>query len=357
MTAVDPTNLVVRYDAVHECDFLHRGKFPSLETLRSLEDGDEAATRGDYLSPRDLLLSKHGEDALVGFGSLGGFDNQEHFVRTMLEAGDNSEPGNDFGGFVVVAGGRETREDDGLLPRQFGFCHQRCRLTPDQLGNFTRMQAVMMHGPKEADKELRRLLANLGTLSRTGFHEGGELLTLDYARFLVRERGFKDFRVLHVMLYKTRHYLTQFFKMLLQRRHELLRVPNSELSRLLLKLAGNSVYGFGAIEGRNFPRTRIVSESYLKKKKLGDRLSLTGPDVYQVTLLGAVQKPDKYPDLLYAVTSHMPDERISNTIQMSANILGQSRVIFLSKLLFMLRCFDPRKVEVAYHGKTSCAPN
>jgi hypothetical protein len=349
MTAVDPSNLVVMYDAVHECDFMHRGQ--PLLTLGDEGGGGEGKTGTVFLGPRELLLSKHGEDALLGFGSLSGFDNQEDFVRKMLEAGVNAEPGNDFGGFVVVAGGRETLTGDGVLPKQFGFCHQRCRLTPDQLGDFTRMQAIMMHGPKEADKELHRLLANLGTLAKTGFHEGGELLTLDYARFLVRERGLKDFRVLHVMLYKTRHYLTQFFEMLLQLRHELLKVPNSELSRLLLKLAGNSVYGFGAIEGRNFPRTRIVSESYLKRMKWGDRLSLTGPDVYQVTLMGAVQKPGKRPDLLYAVTSHRPDERISNTIQMSANILGQSRVIFLSKLLFMLRCFDPRKVEVAYHGE------
>jgi hypothetical protein len=72
--------------------------------------------------------------------------------------------------------------------------------------------------------------------------------------------------------------------------------------------------------------------------------------VFQVSLLGAIRKKGKTPDLLYAITSHQPEEEIKNIIQISACILSQSRNIFFGKILAILRCFDPRKVEICYGG-------
>jgi hypothetical protein len=110
------------------------------------------------------------------------------------------------------------------------------------------------------------------------------------------------------------------------------------------------LYGFCAIQGCSFPRTRIVSESYLRKRA-GSRFGLGDEHVYEVTLLGAAKRgPGKVPDLMYAVTSHRPQEKIVNLVQWSATILSQSKNLFLGRLLCFLRYFDPALVELLYTG-------
>lgn len=108
--------------------------------------------------------------------------------------------------------------------------------------------------------------------------------------------------------------------------------------------------GFCSIEGPNFPRTRVVSESYLNKQKKTP-LGMLDENVIQVSLLGTVQKPKRKIDLLYSITSKRPTAKISNLVQVAGTILGQSRNIFLGKILTILRFFDPALVEIAYHGE------
>jgi hypothetical protein len=74
-------------------------------------------------------------------------------------------------------------------------------------------------------------------------------------------------------------------------------------------------------------------------------------DLSEVSLLGAVCKEGKTPDLLYAVTSHQPKSPICNIIQISGAILGQSRTIFFGKILLILRAFHPGFLEIAYCGE------
>jgi hypothetical protein len=138
---------------------------------------------------------------------------------------------------------------------------------------------------------------------------------------------------------------------MLQKRHDLRNSKDSDLERQQLKLILNGAYGFFAIQATNFPRTRLVRESYLKNIGFRHRLGMAGDNVIQVTLLGAVRKEGKKPDLLYAVTSRRPEEKICNIIQAACAILSQSRIIFLGKILTILRCFDPRMVELCYTGE------
>lgn len=78
---------------------------------------------------------------------------------------------------------------------------------------------------------------------------------------------------------------------------------------------------------------------------------MSDENVFQVSLLGVVRKPKSKIDLLYSLTSHRPRAKISNLIQVAGTILGQSRNIFLGKILTILRFFDPSLVEIAYHGE------
>ena len=74
-------------------------------------------------------------------------------------------------------------------------------------------------------------------------------------------------------------------------------------------------------------------------------------NVFEVSLLGAVAKEGKPPNLLYAVTSHRPLEKINNILQISGAILGQSRAIFFGRILSLLRLFHPGKMELLYCGE------
>ena len=117
------------------------------------------------------------------------------------------------------------------------------------------------------------------------------------------------------------------------------------------------MYGFSAVEATNFPRTRLVSESYLvrrKNQKLGlqQTLGMADGSIYEVSLIGAVQRGRQVPDLLYALTAHQPRQPICNIVQWSCQILGESRSIFLGKLLTILRVFSPGMLEITYTGKT-----
>ena len=91
----------------------------------------------------------------------------------------------------------------------------------------------------------------------------------------------------------------------------------------------------------------------LKKKK--DAARENSEKIVRITIMGAIRKltrkKQKYPDLLYSVTSHRSSTKINNLLQMSGAILTESRRIFLGKVLMLLRYFDPKKAEILYMGK------
>ena len=158
--------------------------------------------------------------------------------------------------------------------------------------------------------------------------------------------------------YAHKHYLSPYVEDLVQRRHELKR--SSDPDPLLLdqlKLLFNGLYGYLMLEPKNFPRTRVVSESTLARRQrvpvVGDGdgrgRQLSDSQVYEVGLLGALDRGPKLPpELLYSVNAHRSGARTANALQWSGTILGQSRSLLFGKLLVFLRFFDPRRLEVAY---------
>jgi hypothetical protein len=144
----------------------------------------------------------------------------------------------------------------------------------------------------------------------------------------------------------------------------------------------SGLYGFCSVQSCSFNRTRIVAESTLSKVKsdpsgLIKTRGLDDGDLVEVSLLGAVCKEGKKPDLLYSLTSRQPKKDIYNVVQISGAILGESRCIFLGKvsswlpwwflttstqrltqfppqILCLLRYFNPGCMEIIYCGKSSC---
>ena len=117
-----------------------------------------------------------------------------------------------------------------------------------------------------------------------------------------------------------------------------------------------NVSRYCAVEGCSFDRTRVVGESTLArfKRDPGGLIKSRGfndGDLTEIALLGAVRREGKVPELLYALTSHQPRQKIFNVVQVAATILGTSRCIFLGKILAVLRFFDPGKVEICYCGE------
>ena len=56
-------------------------------------------------------------------------------------------------------------------------------------------------------------------------------------------------------------------------------------------------------------------------------------------------------ELLYAVTRKAKERRIINAAQCAAVILGQSRDIFFSNMIFFLTVFSPNKAQLIYLGR------
>jgi len=353
LSRVFPDQLQLTYQTMHECRLFCVDAVPDPSLCINRARPGPCSQAARYPTVREFLAAQHPVDSVLGLDR--NKFTQEELVNWIMAAGRNSDPGVDLGGFVTLAGGRETRTGDGVLPGSFGFCHQRCRLEPELFGNFTRLQADLREGANDLGEELlAKMAGNQQTLSRTSFHRGGETISLDYFRFLVRERGLDDYDIKHLVFYRHKHYLSPFVKDMLQRRYDLRKEPGSDLMRNLLKLVLNGFYGFCSLEASNFSRTRLVTESTLASRGFG-RIGIYDPRNFSVTLVGALDRgPRMTPNLLYAVSSHRPEAAIFNVLQVSGTILGESRNIFMSLILELLRSLDPRKVEIAYGDTDSC---
>jgi hypothetical protein len=124
-------------------------------------------------------------------------------------------------------------------------------------------------------------------------------------------------------------------------------------------------YIFIILQSTNFPKTRIVSESYLKRMGKGRR-EKSGIDLDGITVLGVMRASREVTELtrkkrknanlgkaqlLYAMTKSRPEAKIVNSIQNSGMILSNSKTLYFSKVLCIFRYFDHRKIQLAYCGK------
>jgi hypothetical protein len=114
----------------------------------------------------------------------------------------------------------------------------------------------------------------------------------------------------------------------------------------------NGFYGFSAIMPTNFEKTRLVTDSYLRSRRGPGRrkYGLGNGRFFRVTLLGAMplREGEKSPRLLFSASSRNPTASIRNLLHIGGAILSMSRVIFLSRILSLLRILDPGKVELMY---------
>jgi hypothetical protein len=102
------------------------------------------------------------------------------------------------------------------------------------------------------------------------------------------------------------------------------------------------------MEESSFPVTRVMNETRAREIKLG-RCASVDDHVINLTLLGAVHPgTNQRPKLLYALTTENTKAKIKNVNCIAAAILSESRVVFFSKLLMLLRCLDPRLAELCY---------
>lgn len=352
MTSVLPDELVLTYHSVHECTLMHGPRLPDPSQWNNFTSGGGERTAGqdawkNYSCLRTYLLTEHPKDSCVGT-RLQSF-TQKGFLKKVREA-EYTSKGGELGGFVCIQGGRETETADGVIPRSFGFCHQRTALKESQISNFLKMQARMYHGGDEAAawKTLQRLARQPRTIVKTSFNEDHcETLSFDYFKFLLEERKLDFFRVRHYVHYRSKKYLDKYFTDMMQLRHDIKDDPQKKLTSLSLKLIVNGFFGFCSLEACKFDRTRVVGETTLSKIKNTKR-SMFHENVSDVVLLGAVCRPAKKPDLLYAISSKQPTKETYNVTQVSAAILGHSRCRFLGFVLSILRHFSASMCELAY---------
>ena len=129
-----------------------------------------------------------------------------------------------------------------------------------------------------------------------------------------------------------RHDINQKFK---------LTGEKDTLGSYNLKLLANAMYGFTMMEMPNyFKYTYALEENLRHHHKI---------DQSKINLLSVVKaKKSGKPSFLYQLKYKLTDSLISNTLQVGATILGNSRVIFYDHIYKLLSFLNPRKAELCY---------
>ena len=199
-------------------------------------------------------------------------------------------------GFVTLTGGEEKKYGD--ASDKFGFCVQSyaCQ-SPDNIGSFTRRQIVRDQGWSEEEAEacLAKFMLRQPprTLNSDTFH-AEETVSTSYLAWLMRERGFDNFKITHFVRYKFVRYWNSYLLPLLQKRHEQ-KKRGDVVASTINKLIQNSHYGRQGMESSNYDETLLTTGanlSRIRKSKFGH---LSGK---RLTLLGLVRlkvQPAKKP--------------------------------------------------------------
>ncbi len=348
----DPTfpPLVFEYRAEFACHYFHGNVFRGRRTGNL------------YGSLQRLLVGEHPEDSLVTGGALlgrAGGVGEPALLRRLLQ--DDS-----LSGFVTVRGGWEEKRDLSSLMQ--GYCLGKFGSSRDpaqDLGGFAELQASAAGANLAKMCEKKRL-----TMTRLGY--GPKQLTtmsLQNLRFLVQQRSFRGFEVIHFIGYELRPWLFGLIFRVLQERHRLKREQADDVTGITVcKLYLNSLYGFSYKESKNFNTTTLVSQSWLEQKRVsGD------PNLVACTLVGtrparrysarrdtrcrrrstpssgsrpAASTPRE--EMVFALSRKNPDALVRNIAQLASTVLCNSRNIFYAKILFLLTVMDPGRLQLAY---------
>lgn len=148
---------------------------------------------------------------------------------------------------------------DDLASSVTGFCLSRSTISSEELGDaalslaFDQCSLVRNPGEDEqsyrkrrmakAKKDLERKKDTIYTVLRRSFNNT-VVLTVGNLRWLYYKRGFRGFKIRHLLYYNTRDYLKPYVTGLLQRRHDLnMAGERDSLEASLLKLLLNGLYG------------------------------------------------------------------------------------------------------------------
>jgi hypothetical protein len=97
----------------------------------------------------------------------------------------------------------------------------------------------------------------------------------------------------------------------------------------------------------NFAVTSLAGENHLKKSSQFKE-DVRADKIIQITLLGAEMLGRGEPQLLYAITRRQPNAKVVNAVQLSVQILGNSKVLILEALWNLLRLLAPERSSFCY---------
>ncbi len=342
-----PLIFEVRFE--YACDYFHGNAFQARQSGKSYLDGGLLR----------LLREEHPQDSLVGGvvarSPLGrGKIEEKELLRRLLTD-------DELCGFVTVRGGAEERRDIASLMQ--AFCLGKFGSEEDPEGDLGPLASRM-----EGDRLKKRCRGKCLTMTRLGY-DPRQLTTMSVQnlRFLVQERGFNSFTLVHYIHYEQRPYLFPAIFRVIQERHRLKRESPDDVSSIsACKLYLNALYGYSYKESSNFCTTRLATHTTLIKTNV-----MADPRLVSCTIMGTrptggarrrsrrdLRRPKcgaeasnaKTPaeELLFAVTRRNPDAAIFNLSELAASVLCSSRLIFFSHILFLLTVMDPTRAQLCY---------
>ena len=253
LTAVDPGRVVFRYTVTDSCRLAHGSGVPGL-------NGDGAR----YRTVRECLLTEK-----VRNGEAWVPDTRRNLypldqLRADIAAGRAT-------GFVTLVGGSEHPDvaRDDPAGHRFGFCVQQHAATFDQLSDYTKAEIASYFGwaelPDGGESRIRDYVARqpARNLSASTFFSQ-ETVSTTYLRWLVEERGFRDYEITHFLAYPFRDWGSDFLLPVLQRRHEC-KLRGDAVAAECLKLVGNGSYGYNGLEARNYDDLRLMTDQQIRK--------------------------------------------------------------------------------------------
>lgn len=244
LSSVDPASLTVTYRAYFACDLFHGKKLPPCSSGRTYDD------------LRVLLEREHPEASVLGFPRK--TYSEDLFLSEVLMG--------NLTGFVALEGGEETAEDK--VSTLFSFVPQRSCVPESEMGSHTRKEIELAAPPGEHQRYLKKYANTPYTLTKhyADTEKMGPLvMSTTLFSWLVRERGFRRYKVLHFLAYRFRDYLRPFLHGSLVRRLREKQPGGCELTAGILKLLANSFYGYTSLNLSNYSRTVLHGEESLRK--------------------------------------------------------------------------------------------
>jgi hypothetical protein len=241
--------LKVEYLAEHDCHLFCGNDVGSSSSSNSSGDAGGSSSNNNkptYTSVNKLLREKYPDDSVLAPSER--VLDREKLVAD-LTSDDEATWAPYAGCFVSIRGGKETSRD--AFAANTGLCFQRAPPsrsgTGRELGPYARKICAWTVGETDADSYLRKRSSVPLTLARRSFPSDGQVSTMsvEYFRFLVRERGLQGFELVHLIVYQRRFWNREFmWNDVLVRRHELVKAGlRDSLEAATCKLFGNALFG------------------------------------------------------------------------------------------------------------------